>query len=355
MTSELQRTQAHRLSRKLIQAESFLGTIPGSGTLLSQPLVSTIIPVFNRPEMICQAFHSVLKQTYSNIEVVVVDDGSTDSTPAVLSELARQYPEKLRVVRQDNAGPGTARNLGLTLAAGDYIQYLDSDDLLHPEKFALQVAALEANHLAGVCYCITLRKDPMSGEMVPWARTSETIDNIFPSFLPKRGWATLTPLWRRSVCDAIGHWKPYRIMEDWEHDLRAGINGVRPIGVPVPLCTVRDHGDARASGMNEGLTPARVLDMFLAHESVWALMKERQLFDSAYLYSFSRTVFWLARMCGRDNHFDEAERGLAYVDEMNRLVGLNSPTKIFRKAVILFGWRVSVAAVEALSAVRRRL
>ena len=128
--------------------------------------------------------------------MVIVDDGSTDSTPEVLRELAKQYPEKLRVVRQANAGPGTARNLGLTFATGDYIQYLDSDDLLHPEKFALQVAALEADLSAGVCYCITLRKDPISGEMAPWARTAETIDNIFPSFLPKRGWATLTPLWR---------------------------------------------------------------------------------------------------------------------------------------------------------------
>jgi glycosyltransferase involved in cell wall biosynthesis len=320
-------------------------------------LISVIIPVFNRSLMIRDAVASVIGQTYRPIELIIVDDGSTDDTPAVLKQLSELSQPDFRIftVAQANAGPGAARNLGLTLATGGYIQYLDSDDLLHPEKFALQVAALESDPSAGVCYCITLRADPTTGEMVPWARTAETMDNIFPSFLPKRGWATLTPLWRRSVCDAIGPWKPYRIMEDWEHDLRAGINGVRPIGVPVSLCTVRDHGNARASGMNEGLTPARILDMFRAHESVWAIMKERQLFDPAYLYSFSRTMFWLARMCGRHNQIDAAARGLAYVDEMSNLIGQRSSTRLFRTAVSLVGWKATVSIVEGLSAIRRRL
>jgi glycosyltransferase involved in cell wall biosynthesis len=322
---------------------------------LSQPLVTTIIPVFNRPEMISQAFLSVLEQTYSNIEVVIVDDGSSDSTPAVLSELTKRYPEKLRVVRQENAGPGTARNLGLTFATGDYIQYLDSDDLLHPEKFALQVAALEADPSAGVCYCITLRKDPASGEMVPWARTAETIDNIFPSFLPKRGWATLTPLWRRSVCDAIGPWKPYRIMEDWEHDLRAGMMGVRPIGVPIPLCTVRDHGEARASGMNEGLTPARILDMLRAHESVWLMMKERGKTEWKLVSAFSRTMFWLARICGRHGMHGPSQDALRYVDEMTSINGKKSSTQLFRFCVHLFGFSKAADMAEAIASLRRLL
>lgn len=320
-------------------------------------MISVVIPVYNRSLMIREAVESVINQTYRPIELVIVDDGSTDGTEAVLQQLCCKSDSNLRILvaRQANAGPGVARNLGLSLATGDYIQYLDSDDLLHPEKFALQVAALEADPSAGVCYCITLRKDPSSGEMVPWARTAESIENIFPSFLPRRGWATLTPLWRRSVCDAIGPWKPYRIMEDWEHDLRAGMNGVRPIGVPVPLCTVRDHGEARASGMNEGLTPARVLDMFRAHESVWMLMKERQLFDPSYLRSFSRTMFWLARMCGRHNEHDAAERGLDCVEEMNALGSLDSSIRTFRLAVRVFGWKWAVEASEGVSAMRRKL
>jgi len=307
--------------------------------------------------MIREAVASVISQSYRPIEIIIVDDGSTDDTPSVLQEL-RQISEKhlsFVVAEQSNAGPGVARNHGLALARGVYIQYLDSDDLLHPEKFSMQVAALEADPSAGVCYCITLRTDSTTGAMVPWARTAEAIENIFPSFLPKRGWATLTPLWRRSVCDAIGPWKPYRIMEDWEHDLRAGINGVRPIGVPAALCTVRDHGQARASGMNEGLTANRLLDMFRAHESVWSLMKERQLFDKTYLYSFSRTMFWLARMCGRHKQPEMASRGLACVEEMNNLGDLQSSTRNFRMATRMFGWKITVAAVEGLSAIRRRL
>ena len=216
-------------------------------------LVSTIIPVFNRSLMICDAVESVLQQTHPAIEIILVDDGSTDQTPDTLLRLQAQNPDTIKLLRQENAGPGVARNTDLGAATGEFIQYLDSDDVLHPEKFTRQVATLEANPECGVCYCITLRTDPKSNELVPWARTAETIDNIFPSFLPKRGWATLTPLWRRSVCDAVGPWKPFRVMEDWEHDLRAGIIGTRPIHVAEALCTVRDHQENRASGMKRAL------------------------------------------------------------------------------------------------------
>lgn len=326
---------------------------------VSQPRVSTIIPVFNRPEMIRQALASVLEQTYANVEVVIVDDGSTDSTPTVLNELAKHYQEKLRIARQANAGPGVARNLGLSLATGDYIQYLDSDDVLHPEKFARQVAALEASPECGVCYCITLRTDPQTNQFVPWARTAEQIDNIFPSFLPKRGWATLTPLWRRSVCEAIGPWKPYRVMEDWEHDLRAGIQGVKPVHVSEALCTVRDHGENRASGMNEGFTRERMLYYFKAHESIWNIMKENELTDWGYLQQFSRTMFWIARSCAQHRLLNACLAALTYTDEMTHICRQPSVTLGFRTVASVTGFRACailgeliqkpVAALKSLS------
>ncbi|MCA9084337.1 MAG: glycosyltransferase family 2 protein [Planctomycetaceae bacterium] len=315
-------------------------------------LVTTIIPVFNRAEMVCDAVKSVLAQTYTAIEVVLVDDGSTDNTPNTLRRLQQQHPTRIKLVRQDNAGPGAARNKGFQVATGDYIQYLDSDDLLHPEKFEKQVAALKTSPQCGVCYCITLRTDPKTKQLVPWARTAEQIDNIFPSFLPKRGWATLTPLWRRSVCDAIGPWKPYRVMEDWEHDLRAGILGVKSVHVPEALCTVVDHDQNRASGMNEGFTPERVRDFFRAHESIWNIMKKNGLTDWSYLQQFSRTMFWVARMCGERALKQEAEAALQYTEEMTTLNQQLSPTRRFRQLKSVLGWRASVWVAELLSKVR---
>src|SRR5437016_1531203 len=105
--------------------------------------------------MLREAVASVLAQTYRPIEVIVADDGSTDDTPAVCRELAEQYPEVVRWTSQTNAGPGRARETGRGLARGEFIQYLDSDDLLGPRKFECQVAALRKRPDCGVAYCWT--------------------------------------------------------------------------------------------------------------------------------------------------------------------------------------------------------
>ena len=102
------------------------------------PLVSVIIPTYNRAELVGEAVASVLAQTYHSVELIVVDDGSTDATARVL---AAQHPA-LRLVRQEHTGmPGQARNAGARLARGAYLAFLDSDDLWLPQKLELQVEA----------------------------------------------------------------------------------------------------------------------------------------------------------------------------------------------------------------------
>jgi GT2 family glycosyltransferase len=92
------------------------------------PAASVIIPAYNRADLLAQAMESVLAQTMADLELIVVDDGSTDNTPAVLAS----YGDKLIALRQDNAGPGAARNAGIARAAGRYVCFLDSDDLWFP-------------------------------------------------------------------------------------------------------------------------------------------------------------------------------------------------------------------------------
>lgn len=105
------------------------------------PLVSAIIPTFNRAELVCRAVDSALSQTYGNVEVVVVDDGSTDDTPA---RIQRRYGADPRVkfVRVENGGVARARNIGIAHAAGDFVGFLDSDDYWLPWKVELQVRCL---------------------------------------------------------------------------------------------------------------------------------------------------------------------------------------------------------------------
>lgn len=113
-------------------------------------LVSVIIPTYNRATILPEAIDSVLAQTYSDIELIVVDDGSTDDT---LTQL-RRYENRVSVVTQRNAGPAAARNLGIMKCRGQLISFLDSDDLWHSSKIERQVDLLHRLDNSVPC-CIT--------------------------------------------------------------------------------------------------------------------------------------------------------------------------------------------------------
>jgi hypothetical protein len=96
-------------------------------------LFSVIIPVYNRGEMVKEAIDSVLSQSFRNFELIVVDDGSTDDTPEVLAE----YGDRLKLITQENAGPESARNNGAGAARGEYLAFLDSDDVMLPRALGV--------------------------------------------------------------------------------------------------------------------------------------------------------------------------------------------------------------------------
>lgn len=114
-----------------------------------EAFVSVVIPTYNRASVLTRSVRSVLAQTYSNLECIVVDDGSTDDTRAALSAID---DPRLRYVWQENAGACTARNHGVRLAKGDYIAFHDSDDIWHPDKIAKQMSAM-AEHHADIVVC----------------------------------------------------------------------------------------------------------------------------------------------------------------------------------------------------------
>ena len=106
---------------------------------LDSPLVSVIIPVYNGEKYLRESIDSIFSQTYTSIEVIVVDDGSTDRS----SVIAHSFP-KIRHLFQNNSGHASARNRGVRAANGDYISFLDADDLWLPEKLSLQISAFNA-------------------------------------------------------------------------------------------------------------------------------------------------------------------------------------------------------------------
>src|SRR5439155_25020344 len=100
---------------------------------MHSPLVSVIIPCYNAGRWVGDAIRSALNQTYTNVEIIVIDDGSTDDS----LEVIRAFKDKVRWKTGVNHGPCAARNLGLGLAQGEWVQFLDADDLLHPQKIQL--------------------------------------------------------------------------------------------------------------------------------------------------------------------------------------------------------------------------
>lgn len=114
-------------------------------------LVSIIIPTYNNANTICRAVDSCINQTYENIEIIVIDDGSTDNTKEVLSKY--NSDERFKYIYQENQERSVARNHGLEIAKGEYIQFLDSDDEIYPTKIEKQVNFLSVNPEYFLVYC----------------------------------------------------------------------------------------------------------------------------------------------------------------------------------------------------------
>ena len=117
------------------------------------PRVSVIIPTYNRADLLGDAIGSVLAQSYQHSELIVADDGSTDHTAEIMAEAIASYGSRIRYLVLPHRGqPAAPRNSALAVATGEYISFLDSDDLYLPNKLALQVPVLDNNPTAGMVY-----------------------------------------------------------------------------------------------------------------------------------------------------------------------------------------------------------
>lgn len=149
--------------------------------------VSIVIPAYNHARYVSQAIDCALGQTYVNREVIVVDDGSTDETQAVLS----RYENRIINVRQTNAGLSAARNAGLAVARGEYVLFLDADDLIPHHKLDVQVKYLDAHPELGLTYSA-------------WQHIDASAAHVTREVHPRREGVVLKPLLRREFFPAIG-------------------------------------------------------------------------------------------------------------------------------------------------------
>lgn len=193
------------------------------------PLVSVIIPTFNRPQKLERCLETVLRQTHSNLEVFVIDDAS---------KKAFEYSEdsRVKVIRNvKNLGPGSSRNIGMQHATGQFVVFLDSDDYWELDFLETAVAALIQNPAAAMAYVNGYEVDE-NGKILGIRRNKiKQLDCILPEILSvNRHWGTGGCLWRKKDIQNI-EWIASRTWEDYAFDIDVAIHNNTVVGVKEKL------------------------------------------------------------------------------------------------------------------------
>lgn len=189
---------------------------------IKKPSVSVIIPTYNRKDLVLETINSVLKQTFKDYEIIVVDDGSTDGTQLELSYLV--HSGKLRYVYQENNGLASARNRGIDESVGRYLAFLDSDDIWLPSKLEKQVAMLEKDPHCAMVY--TDSRNFNEYGLSPVSRLVSSDKNTMAGMI----WEYLvmgnfinpsTVLIRKTVIGQVGYFDTaLKMGEDWDFWMR---------------------------------------------------------------------------------------------------------------------------------------
>lgn len=268
---------------------------------VGRPVVSVVIPTHNRWSLLKEAVDSCLRQTYACLDIIIIDDGSTDETSERVDlMLASSWAKAgVRYQRQDNAGASAARNHGLRLARGDYVQFLDSDDLLMPSKITSQIMVLENCDFrdAPCCHCYGLvRSKSTAGAIYQRVGAHETDARALLQRLCSRVvhvLSTPSPLWRRGYLSQHAGWREdISLGDDLEYYVRLLV-GVRMIGfVDEQLFVVREHDGSRLS--TDSATAIPVLSHLRARYAVYESLIRAGLWDSEMQATFldaMRTIY----------------------------------------------------------------
>lgn len=313
---------------------------PLTGTTVL-PLVSIIIPTFNSADLLRLTLESVVKQTYQNIEVILIDDGSTDHTV----EVARLFGDRVHYIFQENQGTDAAFRNAFEISTGKYISFLDHDDLIMPSKIKKQVEALEANPKIGLCYCGYFYIDGRSNWIQNYCLLPD--ENIVKELVLANFIWSGGPLVRREVVIDVGLYDEAIWCSDWDFWLRIAHQGYQFIGLQQPLGAYRilpNSQMANVQGLGEGMQ--MTLDKFFFDQNLPKEMLEIK--NDAY----SRIYFETS--CGyyRVNSGEEGKRFFANSIDLMSQAQLELQSLAEMLAVASFGFRIrdSVAFIELIFA-----
>ncbi len=242
-----------------------------------KPLVSVIIPTFNYGRYLSRAIESVLAQTYTNIEIIVVDDGSTDDT----KEIVHKYNDPMisYIRHEHNYGLSIARNSGIKIAKGDYLAFLDSDDFWLPEKLHLQMEIFRDSPASlGLVYTAADVFDECTGKISKMPAPSyrgQVLSSLL--FENRLGGGSSSVLIKRVCFDSVGVFDPsLMVYEDWDMWLRISEGGFLFDYLDKSLVTLTVHPfslSKRQAVMAEtrGVFLDKHLNLYLNHPEIYAM------------------------------------------------------------------------------------
>lgn len=292
-------------------------------------LITIIIPCYNSSGYLSETLNSVLSQTYANFECILVDDGSIDDT-ALIAKSFVEKDKRIRYYYQENGGVSTARNAGIKYSKGDFIQFLDADDLMPPEKLKIHVDYLLANKSVDIVYTeyvLFNKSESLNDDYIANNKNKFTIkinsedENILKYFVHDNIMCPHAGLSRRKVAETIGFDPNLRHCEDYDFWFRAALSGFHfnYLENPKTICFYRKHPGNKSSNssrMNYYRTLVKVKELKVIHNNYPELYKTLY---NGYLLNQKKFLFEK-----NEKHLSDAiyTLKLAYKHASVRLLGI---------------------------------
>lgn len=258
--------------------------------------ISVIMPSFNAEDTIAQSIDCVLGQTHPDVELIVVDDGSSDTTVRIIEASVTAHPERVRLLLQDHKGPYPARNLALQHAKGEFIAFLDADDTWTPDCLARLLAALKL-HNADIAYCGWQNVGPAAPGAQPFVPPAYEEGDPIAACLRSCPWPIHAALTRRSMIEAVGGFSE-RMFTSMDYDLwiRLVAHTRRLVRVPEVMAFYHWRGNQISSDRSrQVLNSVQVRRDFIdAHPALVAHLGRTQLRElvDGYLMNRAYQAFW---------------------------------------------------------------
>jgi glycosyltransferase involved in cell wall biosynthesis len=279
---------------------------------MNPPVISVIIPTFNRSKLLQQTLDSLQKQTFKDWEALVVDDGSEDDTEERVLQMGKADPRIHYIKRNITpSGPSVCRNEGTNASKGNYIIYLDSDDCLAPGALENRFREMELRPELdfGVFPCVVFQNQP--GDMRFLWNLIDSDQNDIDRFLSLDiPWQTASPIWRRAAILKLGSWNSNLLQwDDWEYHLRAIIRNLSYEKFYKPDFFWRTNKIKTKDALSEKPIPAEKLGVYeQLFIQIQQLLSEAGLLTGKRLMFFVGLYYWLAQTWEKVGSKQEALR-----------------------------------------------